>query len=270
MGIPGRHATAAELRDMEPALSDRFKRGLLLPGNSFTVNPARLVETLFDLFMSAGGAFERTTLRHIERDGSRVVAVSTDRGVYRPGSLVICTGAWSAPFARSLGVRVPLVAERGYHVTFSGNPARINYKVMNASRGFGATQMQDGLQISGTVELADVDAPPDWSRARALARNARLMFREELGEPDGRWMGCRPSLPDSLPVVERVPSLANAYLNFGHSHWGLSGAPRSAEMIADLIAGLPAGPAAGTFASGRFRWGARPTDIDDPKCSRRT
>lgn len=270
LGIPSRPLSRAEVVEMEPALAGDFQRGLLLPGNSFTPNPRRLVETVFDLFRQAGGSFLRATVQDLRHDGRKVVAVETDQGVVTPGHVVICAGIRSGPLARMLGVNVPLVSERGYHIRFPESPVRLNYKVMNASRGFGATSMEDGLQVSGTVELTDADTPPNWRRAEALARNARRLFgNERIGENFDRWAGDRPSLPDSLPVVERVPHLSNAWLNFGHSHWGLSGAPRSAEIIADLIAGAPVPEAVRAFSSARFRFGSRKVTLDDPRCSRK-
>ncbi|MES0056641.1 MULTISPECIES: FAD-dependent oxidoreductase [unclassified Mesorhizobium] len=249
LGIPYRMFGANELRELEPSLSRRFHRATLLPGNGHTVNPKRLVDTLFDKFTAAGGAFWQAEATGFETADGQVRVLRTRDRALPLHRLVLCAGVWSRDFARQLGVHVPLVAERGYHVTYTESTIRLNHKVMNGSRGFGATTMETGLQITGTVELADADAPPNWRRAEALSRAAEATFDEPLVGKRTRWMGARPSFPDSLPVIDRTPRFANAFVNFGHSHWGLSGAPRSARLVADLIEGKTA-PLA--YACGRF------------------
>ncbi|RWE81302.1 MAG: FAD-binding oxidoreductase [Mesorhizobium sp.] len=252
LGIPSHILGADELREFEPSLSRRFHRATLLPGNGHTVNPKRLVDTLFEKFTAAGGAFRLAEATELETADGQVRVLRTRDRALPLHRLVLCAGVWSREFARHLGVRLPLVAERGYHVTYTESPIRLNHKIMNGSRGFGATSMETGLQITGTVELADADAPPNWRRAEALSRAAAAMFDQPLFGNRTQWMGARPSLPDSLPVIDRAPGFANAFLNFGHSHWGLSGAPRSAKLVADLVEGKHVPPEAVAYACGRF------------------
>ena len=252
LGVPFRMLGADELREIEPSLSRRFHRATLLPGNGHTVNPKRLVDTLFDKFRLAGGEFRRAEATGFEAADGKVRVLRTRDQALPIDRIVVCAGVWSRSLARQLGVRLPLVAERGYHVTYTESPIRLNHKVMNGSRGFGATSMETGLQITGTVELGDADAPPNWRRAGALSRAAEAMFDQPLVGNRTQWMGARPSFPDSLPVIDRAPRFANAYLNFGHSHWGLSGAPRSAQLIADLIEGKATLPEVGAYSCSRF------------------
>ncbi|MES0133190.1 FAD-binding oxidoreductase [Mesorhizobium sp. M0029] len=252
LGISSRIVSADELTEIEPSLSRRFRRATLLPGNGHTVNPKRLVDTLFDKFTAAGGSFHRAEAIGFELADGEVRGLRTRSQSLPLNRLVLCTGVWSREFAAQLGVRLPLVAERGYHVTYTESPIRLNHKVANGSRGFGVTSMETGLQITGTVELADADAPPNWRRAEALSRAAAAMFEEPLVGNRTRWMGARPSLPDSLPVIDRAPRFGNAFFNFGHSHWGLCGAPRSAKLVADLVEGKSVPPEAGAYACGRF------------------
>ncbi|TDR27063.1 NAD(P)/FAD-dependent oxidoreductase, partial [Aquamicrobium defluvii] len=268
LGIPGTYLSQGEVQELEPSLSADFKRGLILPGNSYTRNPARLVETIFTLFQQAGGTFQRANVRKLRVEGDAVAAVETDIGRLSAKQVVLCAGAWSGELLRDLGMRLPLVAERGYHISYEGSPVQLNYKVMNASRGFGATQMDGGLQVSGTVELTDVHSKPNWRRAGSLARNAARMFKAKLGADFKPWAGSRPSFPDSLPVVDRAARVANLYLNFGHSHWGLSGAPQSARLIGDLIQKKQMAEATAAFSAGRFKIGAPNPRLDDRRCFR--
>ncbi|WP_176478022.1 FAD-dependent oxidoreductase [Mesorhizobium sp. WSM3862] len=253
LGISSRMVSIGELREIEPSLSRKFQRATLLPGIGHTVNPKRLVDTLFDNFTAAGGSFHQAEATGFEVADGKVRGLRTRNQSLPLNRLVLCTGVWSREFAGQLGVRLPLVAERGYHVIYTESPIRLNHKIANGSRGFGVTSMETGLQITGTVELADADAPPNWRRADALSRAAASMFQEPLVGNRTRWMGARPSLPDSLPVIDRAQRFENAFLNFGHSHWGLCGAPRSAKLIGDLIEGKSVPLEAASYASARFR-----------------
>ncbi|MER9058424.1 FAD-dependent oxidoreductase [Mesorhizobium sp. M0910] len=253
LGIPFRQIGSAELREMEPALSPVFRRATLLPGNGHTTNPKRLVDALFERFRTAGGRFSRAEVTGFATENGELCGLTTPEGAVPLRQVVLCAGVWSGGLAGKLGVRVPLVAERGYHVTYRDSPIRLNHKIMNGSRGFGATSMETGLQITGTVELADIAMPPNWDRTEALTRMAEKMFVAPLEGERSRWMGGRPSLPDSLPVLDRSPRFGNAFLNFGHSHWGLCGAPRSARLVADMILGRPLPTALGAYAWVRFK-----------------
>jgi D-amino-acid dehydrogenase len=112
--------------------------------------------------------------------------------------------------------------------------------------------MEDGLRIAGTVELASVDAPPDYRRADALLRGALQLLPGLRYEGQSRWMGCRPSLPDSLPVIGRAPHVANAFFAFGHGHVGLTCAAPTGALVADLVMGAPTAIDVGPCSPSRF------------------
>lgn len=253
LGIATQTLTADEVRELEPDLTPTFKRGVHLPGNGHTVDPKRLVESLFRAFLDMGGTYAQDEVREVVVSGNRVTGLMTEKDARPVEQLVVCAGIGSRGLAAALGKRLPLVSERGYHVLFPDSPVRLTHKIMNGSRGFGATTMDDGLQITGTVELDSPDTPPSSKRAAALERNARTMFREEaFAGKRSDWMGNRPSLPDSLPVIDRSPRCGNAIFNFGHSHWGLSGAPRSAAFAADLVQGRTLPSESTWFSCHRF------------------
>ncbi|NIM28741.1 MAG: FAD-dependent oxidoreductase, partial [Gammaproteobacteria bacterium] len=107
----------------------------------------------------------------------------------------------------------------------------------SATGKFLATPMEEGLRLAGTSEFAGLDAPPDYRRAEVLRRQARDLFPDANVDDYSQWMGQRPSLPDSLPVIGRARRHASLYYAFGHQHVGLTSAPRTGRLIADLIAG---------------------------------
>ena len=237
---------------MVPCLAPIHRRGLYLPDHGHTINPLRVVETLAALFAADGGSIRRAQVTGFDvgPDGPR--AVRTEDGEFEPGLVVVTAGAWSHRLAEQLGSRVPLEAERGYHVMLPAPGVQPGMQIMNRSHMMGVTPMENGLRIAGTVEIAGVDAAPDYRRAEALLGHARRMFQ---GLDDGGaefWMGCRPSFPDSLPVIDRSPHFPSVCYAFGHSHFGLSGAPMTATLLADLIAGRPSAIDRKAYAVDRF------------------
>ncbi len=234
-GVRPRLLSATDIRDLEPALAPIYKRGVLLPGNVFTVNPSRFLATLTELFLESGGQLVSGKVTGFEMDDTGPYAVRTEAAQLATRKIVVAAGAWSGRLAEQLGTRVPLEAERGYHVTLPEARVELRNKIMNGTHSFGMTPMEDGLQITGTVEIAGVDAAPNVHRANALLDHARRMLPGLNHAGASTWMGARPSLPDSLPVVCRSPVFRDVFFAFGHSHWGLSGAPETGRIIAALI-----------------------------------
>ena len=152
-------------------------------------------------------------------------------------AVVIAAGAHSKGLASQLGSTVPLETERGYHVMLESPTVTPRIPVCSGEGKFFISQMEGGLRVAGTVELAGLDAPPNYRRADCLAPGAmRLLPGLRHGKVE-RWMGHRPSLPDSMPVLGRAPRYGNAFFAFGHGHVGLTAASTTAEIIADLLGG---------------------------------
>ena len=152
-------------------------------------------------------------------------------------TLVVAAGAYSKMFTDEVGTSVPLETERGYHLMVTDPSIELRLPVSFGEQKFFATPMEKGLRLAGTVEFAGLDAAPDWRRAEALLENARKLLPGLTGSGTTVWMGRRPSVPDSVPVITRAPKHANVFLAFGHGHLGMSGGPGTARLIADLVVG---------------------------------
>ena len=241
----------AELRQMEPALAPSFRHGVLMHDSYNTVNPLRLVQTLTQTFLEAGGELVQESVARIERDGGRLVAV-TDKRWIELDMVAICAGAWSKKLARDCGVRVPLDTERGYHVMLPHPGALPQRPVASGDHEFIATPMEHGLRLAGTVELAGLDAPPNLQRADVLLRAAREMFPGLRDDGMTTWMGFRPSMPDSIPVIGPAPGEPRVFLGFGHGHLGLTFGAITGLLLSDLIAGRPPRVDLAPFRADRF------------------
>ena len=170
----------------------------------------------------------------------------------RAQRIVVATGAWSKELLTPLGIDVPLETERGYHALMPEPSIKLSIPVLVKNRGFGLTPMENGLCAAGTVEIGGLQAPPNERRAMILAEHAKRLFPSlKTGEPT-YWMGFRPSMPDSLPVLGATPGLPGLYLAFGHGHFGLTGGPPSARLVAQIINGEKPGVDPAPYACTRF------------------
>ena len=251
-GVVVEELDVAGLKARVPQLSGRYEMGLYLPEQGFVANPERLTKALAAQFQRDGGVLLQRAVRDIEIGPEGPLALVTDAGALAVETLVICAGSHSNEFTAKLGDRVPLEAERGYHVTYSDPRITLPMPVFMPEYKFFITPMEMGLRIAGQTEFAGIEAEPNYARADILAKHMKRVF-PELSDADAtKWMGRRPSMPDSLPVIGRSTRFANAYYAFGHGHVGLCSAAPTGRIIADLIAGRNPSVDVAPYSAARF------------------
>ena len=237
---------AGAVRDAAPQLSAHLQGGLFFPRTGHFVDPYRVVLRLAEAAQACGVRFLRRQVRGGRlRDGGACaggVALATSQGELRARRVLIACGAHSAGLTAQLtGIRVPLDTERGYHLSLPREHGRLPFPVTSLERKFIMTPMAGGLRLAGTVEFAGLKRPADLKRAWQLHRLSQGLFGADLDAGDATaWMGFRPSLPDSLPVIDRVCG-GRVLLAFGHQHLGLTHAAVTAEWIGQLAAPPAAG-----------------------------
>lgn len=234
-GVKMQELSGDEAREIAPALAPSIKRAVLFPDCAHTVNPLRLVQVLVQDLVRRGGRVRRALVTAVEAKANGVT-VHTDGERYGGDAVVVALGAWSRRIAANLGNPVPLDTERGYHVVIPRPNIELDLPLLFPEYKFGATSMEMGLRLAGTVELASLDAPPNYERARVLLRHGGRLLPGLAKDEYSEWMGSRPTLPDSLPIISRSPWHANVYYAFGHHHLGLTLAPITARLIADMVA----------------------------------
>ena len=222
-GADIRDVSGAELREIEPALDAAFTHGVLAPDHGYVVNPHRLVQTLAKRFVEDGGRIER-------KDVTALDEIQADR-------VVVAAGAHSGTLTRSIGVKLPLETQRGYHVTLTDPGFEPRLPVTSSEGKFYATPMEAGLRVAGTVEFAGLEAPPDMRRARRLLGQVRELYPHVRIDEFTEWMGHRPCMPDSMPVIGPAPGQDRVLLAFGHGHNGMTSGPVTGRIVADLVAG---------------------------------
>ncbi|HSU07522.1 MAG TPA: FAD-binding oxidoreductase, partial [Acetobacteraceae bacterium] len=255
-GITWEELDSDELRQFDPNLSRDFTRAKLVPGNGHSLDPGGFVVALAEAAQRDGAHLLRRRATGFVFDGQHLRAVQTQEGEIPADAAVIATGAHSRVLAAAVGDRVPLETERGYHLMLRDAEVMPRVPTTDAEGKFVATPMAGGLRFAGTVELAGLQAAPDWRRARILLRlGAKLLPALQVSYDENRftvWMGHRPSLPDSLPVIGRSSRSPDVFHAFGHGHVGMTGGPYTGRIIAALIAGRPAPIDIAPFRPSRF------------------
>ncbi|MGU9811239.1 NAD(P)/FAD-dependent oxidoreductase [Pseudomonas sp. LF052] len=233
------------IRQVAPQLSEAIRGGLFFPGTGHFIDPYTVVCELVSAATASGVQFVQQRVLDGRLDGAGV-SLMTDQGVVAARQVLIACGAHSARLTAALtGKTVPLDTERGYHLMLPTEQNRLPFAVTSFERKFIMTPMTDGLRLAGTVEFAGLKRPANMQRAWQLHRLSQGLFRQDLNAQDATaWMGFRPSLPDSLPIIDRLCD-GKVLLAFGHQHLGLTQAAVTAEIVAQLadahpsLSGLP-------------------------------
>ncbi|MGB0853945.1 MAG: NAD(P)/FAD-dependent oxidoreductase, partial [Pikeienuella sp.] len=181
-------------------------------------------------------SFVQAEVKDFDLSGGRISAVDTDKGRFHCTSAVLSAGVWSKPLMAKLGMKIPLEAERGYHIVFKNPSQRPNAPMMMAAGKFVATPMDQGLRCAGVVEFGGLTETPSKAPLALLRKKVAEFFPSMTCESEEEWLGFRPAPSDSLPLIGEVGA-TGVYAAFGHHHIGLTGGPKTGRMIAGLIAG---------------------------------
>src|SRR5580698_1219913 len=234
-----------ELRQREPSLHRRYKFAVLVEENGQCRDPGAYVAALARHAAALGAEILQTGATGFRIEAGRLRAVTTRDGERACDKAVIAAGAWSKQLAAAAGDRVPLETERGYHVVISDPGIAPRYPVMPSDGKMAFAMTPAGLRIGGQVELAGLDAAPNWKRAEVLLKFVRRVYPDvpEDLPPDRvkMWMGHRPSTPDGLPCLGPATGCTDIIHAFGHGHVGLTAGARSGKIVADLVAGRAPG-----------------------------
>jgi Glycine/D-amino acid oxidases (deaminating) len=236
-GLPLQALDTAGAQALEPSLNPVFAHAVYWPEAASVSNPLGVTRAYAARFSALGGVTLTGDARSLHRSGQRW-RVETNEGGIDAAEVVVALGPWAGDLLSSLGLKLPLMVKRGYHRHFhaQGN-AVLARPVLDTGAGYLITPMQQGIRMTTGVEFAARDAAPSPVQFERIMPKARELF--PLGErvDDQTWLGSRPCLPDSRPVIGRAPGLAGLWLAIGHAHWGLTLGPATGRMIAEMMTG---------------------------------
>lgn len=254
-GIEYRHVRGSELDDLQPGLSAQFVAGTFVPGWKTVSDPKKLALALWKYCESLGARIRLADVNSLSHENNLVRIHFEDGTSSTCRTLIIAAGAWSHLLTKFTGDNIPLETERGYNTTLPSGAFELRRQLIFGSHGFVITPIEDGIRIGGAVEFAGLKRPPNYNRAKAMLVKAKK-FLPGLQTSGGReWMGYRPSLPDSLPVIGRSRISDNILYAFGHGHLGLTQAAATGRLICDLVLRQSAAIEIQSYSPGRFRIG---------------
>jgi D-amino-acid dehydrogenase len=234
-GIRYRHVEGQELADLQSGLSPRFVKGTFVPGWKTVADPKLLGKAVWAYAEKCGARFENARIESIAAGQGGVTLTLADGSTRQAKRLVLAAGAWSHLLARNLGEHIPLETERGYNTTLPASAFDVKRQLIFSGHGFVITPLSTGLRVGGAVELGGIERAPNYARSRALLAKAQK-FLPGLDPGGGReWMGYRPSLPDSRPVIGKAKDASNVVYAFGHGHLGLTQGAATGRLIRDLV-----------------------------------
>ncbi|NND19920.1 MAG: FAD-binding oxidoreductase, partial [Silicimonas sp.] len=197
--------------------------------------PGRYIKDLAAHAQSRGMDLVIADVTDIAKENGKVSGVRAGGETIACDDVVLATGAWSGPLAKRLGLAVPLESERGYHLELWEPSIQPRSPIMVASGKFVATPMDGRLRLAGIVEFGGLDAPPSRGPFALLEKNIRAALPGIDWKEKVEWMGHRPSIADSIPLIGAAPALKGAWCGFGHDHVGLTGGPKTGRLISQLI-----------------------------------
>jgi len=241
VGITWLELDADEMRQREPELDRRYTFGVLVEEGGHCRDPGAYVAALVAQAVAEGAELRRARATGFRIAGGALRAVVTDAGEVAADKAVICAGAHSKALAAAAGSRVPLESERGYHAMVVDAEVGPRTPMMPFDGKMSVTWTDRGLRCAGQVEIAGLDAAPNWKRAEILRDHLLRSFpglpRDIPAERVRVWMGHRPSMPDGLPCLGACSASNDVLFAFGHGHVGLVAGPRSGRIVGSMLAG---------------------------------
>ena len=236
-GTPAHYVTGDQIRDIDPAVPASVTCGFHKPEERFVRSPIELTRKIVGAFAAAGGAMVRDEVVRLETRAGLSPRVRCRNESYEADQVVIAAGAWSPGLAAQLGIGILIIPERGYHAMLPRASVGLNTAIHYGDRLISITPMTGGLRVSSGAELADVDAAPDWDRRDVIIEGAKMLYPDLDDSGATRWMGPRPSTPDTLPIIGAHPEHPGVLFATGHGTLGLTLSAITAEIIGDLAAG---------------------------------
>lgn len=243
----------AAIEAMEPDVGPGYRVGVFLPTEGWVAEPLRYAQALAARLADMQAVFVQAAVQSLRAEASGWT-LSDGARRWQAERVVICAGAWSKPLLAALGWKVPLESQRGYHLHLADPNLALTHQVVLADRKLFITPMETGLRLAGTVEFGGLAHPPTARRAQLLGEHARAGLPALDIRNAATWMGHRPCLPDSMPVLGPVPGRPGLWCAFGHGHLGLTGSANTGRLIAGAMAGQADDQRIlAPFSIGRFR-----------------
>ncbi|WP_439271950.1 NAD(P)/FAD-dependent oxidoreductase [Pseudochrobactrum sp. HB0163] len=234
-GIDYRIVRGNELAALQPGLSPQFVVGCFVPQWKNVSDPKLYGQALWAYAQKLGASYRKAVVRTVGKTATGAQITLDDGSVLHSQKLIIAAGAWSHHLSAQLGDPVPLETERGYNTTLPKGALDVRRQLTFPGHAFVITPLTTGVRIGGAVELGGLALPPNYARSGAMLKKAKQFLPQLVTEGGRAWMGYRPSLPDSLPVIGFSSASQNIVYAFGHGHLGLTQSAATARLVCQLL-----------------------------------
>ena len=237
LGFESQKLSAEETKSLVPSLKLGKGVAIMMPDWHQLLDPEKVTARIAGNCISNGADWIQDKVTQV-KSNEQGVSLRTESGRnIKADKMVVAAGAWSNLIAAQLDCKVPMITKRGYHSMIPDPGVELDYPVMSLSRVFVMTPLNDGLRVAGTAEFAKLEDPPDYRRAKVLLKHASHYLDGLKTENVTEWMGERPMMSDSTPIISASPNHRNVFYAFGHGHYGLTQGPTTGRHIADLVVG---------------------------------
>lgn len=251
-GIDFEHVRGERLADLQPGLAKSIVAATYVPQWETVGDPFTVTTTIGQHVLDHGARLLVDEVRGISPAADQVQVLLTQQPALTCGQVVIAAGAWSRALTTPLGDTIPLDTERGYNTTLPRHAFDLRRQLIFSAHGFVATPLDSGIRIGGAVEFGGLTLPADFRRSDAMLATAKRLLPALQTTGGTQWMGFRPSLPDSLPVIDFSPASRRVAYAFGHGHLGLTQSGATARLITDLLLNRKPAIDPSAFRANRF------------------
>ena len=232
LGFQIKYIKNEKLDDIDPNLSSDFRYAAMVENCAWIESPMQYMQALYQRFKYNGGKHVVEPVTKLDNN-----SVTTQNASHHADKIIVAAGAYSARILKSIGMNIPMEAERGYHLFMPNCSLRPNHPFMHGTASIVATPMKGGLRVAGIAEYGGLDRAPRKQPIAFLKRHLREIYPDIDLTNATEWMGRRPTLPDSMPMIGAIASHRNIICAFGAQHIGLTLGPRIGILAKDLALG---------------------------------
>ncbi len=236
-GVPFEHVRGQRLAELQPGLSPSIVAGTFSPSWRTLSNPYDYSMALWSYAEQLGAKYIRGTATSLDGSPDKASVALADGRSLQADYLINAAGAWSHKLAATIGEKIPLETERGYNTNLPSNAFDAKRMLIFSSDAFVLTPLSTGIRLGGAVELAGLDAKPNYRRSSAMLEKAKRHLPDLKIDGGTHWMGYRPSLPDTLPAIGASKNSPRIIHAFGHGHLGLTQSAATGRLLCELICG---------------------------------
>lgn len=234
-GVSHHVLDAKQLRDLEPGIGKDFQHAVFQDKSLAMRDPGQFCQRLGEALLARGAEAMQARVAQIH-PGQGQYRIVTDRGTVHAKTVVLAAGVWTNRLLRDFNMKIPVIPARGYHLMYPDQADLVHRPTLWAERYMVLSPMVPGIRMTSIKELTAIGREPDYRYIQRRDADARRLFPGLVGQPVAEWAGYRPCTPDSLPIIDRLGD-HDVYIATGHGHFGLTQAPTTGKLIAQMMAG---------------------------------